>query len=225
MICVACTYSATIGEKYLGTKYVRNPLGEEVAPDSDPLIRFDAFDCVTFVETALADGNVNKLNKIRYKNGNISFLNRNHFIETDWIPNNSDLIKNVSAKYGKTAIRTVTINRSAWMQRLHNVKDLTPPKTVNIEYIPYNNLGEIKSDKPLIVLFALSGNKKMIKKTGTDLAVHHMGFLLPDGTLRHASMGAGKVVDVKFDEYVAKRKKMPNNIGVVILEIKQNETR
>ena len=33
MICVACTYSATIGEKYLGTKYVRNPLGEEVAPD------------------------------------------------------------------------------------------------------------------------------------------------------------------------------------------------
>ena len=51
-----------------------------------------------------------------------------------------------------------------------------------------------------------------------------MGFLLPDGTLRHASSGSGMVVDVKFDDYVAKRKKMPNNIGVVILEIK-NEAR
>ena len=225
MICVACTHSATIGEKYLGAKYIRDPLGEQVAPDSDPLIRFDAFDCVTFVETSLADGDVNKLNRIRYKNGIIDFVNRNHFIETDWLPNNADLVKNVSIKYGKTTIRTVTINRGAWMQHVHNIKDLTPPKTVNIEYIPYKNLSEIKSDKPLIVLFVLSGNKKMIKKTGTDLAVHHMGFLLQNGTLRHASSGAGMVVDVKFDEYVAKRKKMPNNIGVVILEIKQNEAR
>lgn len=225
MVCVACMHNSTIGEKYVGTKYVRDPLGEEAAPDPDPLIRFDAFDCTTFVETAMADGDVDKLNTIRYKNGNVDFINRNHFIETEWLPNNTNLVENVSAKYGKTAIRTVTINRAEWMKRMHHIKDMTPAKTVNLEYIPYSNLGNIKTEKPLIVLFVLAKNPRIIKKTGTDLAVHHMGFLLPDGTLRHASFSRGGVVDGKFDEYVAKRKKMPNNIGVILLGIKQNDTR
>ena len=74
-----------IGAEYLGTKYVLNPLGEGKAPDTDPLFRTDAFDCSTFVETVLADGDLNKLNKIRYKDEKIDFLNRNHFVETDWL--------------------------------------------------------------------------------------------------------------------------------------------
>ena len=79
-----------IGEQYLGEKYVLDPLGEEKAPDTDPLIRFDAFDCLTFVETALANGDVNKLNKIRYKNGDVNFLSRNHFASIDWLENNKN---------------------------------------------------------------------------------------------------------------------------------------
>ena len=215
----ACTHDATIGEKYVGAPYVLDPLGEDTAPDTDPLIRFDAFDCTTFVETVLADDDVKKLNKIRYKDGQIGFLNRNHFIETEWLANNADLLKNVSTKYGKTAIRTVKINRAEWLKRVHNINAPTPIKTAKLEYIPYDNLGDIHNDKPLVVLFVLKGSPKFIKKTGTELAVHHMGFLLPNGVLRHASSSAGGVVDIKFDEYVAKRKKMPNNIGVVLLEI------
>ena len=57
------------GREYLGAAYVADPLGEGVAPDSDPLVRDDAFDCVTFVEASLAGGDVQKLNKIRYKGG------------------------------------------------------------------------------------------------------------------------------------------------------------
>lgn len=223
IIFVACTRPATLGEQYLGTPYVRDPLGEGVAPDTDPLIRFDAFDCTTFVETVLADADVEKLNKIRYKNGNVDFQNRNHFIESEWIPNNADIIENASAKYGKTAIRTVKINRSEWMKRVHHISAPAPIKTVDLEYIPYENLGSISIEKPLIVLF-VHGKPRFADKIGTDLAVHHMGFLLPNGMLRHASISAKKVVDINFDEYVAKRKKMPNNIGVVLLEIK-NGTR
>lgn len=223
LVCAACSHNTTIGEQYLGKPYSFDPLGEATAPDKDPLIRSDAFDCTTFVETALADGDIEKLTKIRYKNGRVGFKNRNHFIETDWLPNNSDLVENVSAKYGKTAIRTVTINRAAWMKRVHNVSDSTPVKTVKLEYIPYNNLGNIKNDRPLVVLFVLAGNSKFIKKTGTELAVHHMGFLLPNGMLRHASSSGGGVIDVNFNEYVAKRKKMPDNLGVILLEIKDGE--
>ena len=60
------------GQSFLGAPYMNSPLGEDVAPDSDPLIRFDAFDCTTFVETVLADGDVKKLNALAtqcwYKN-------------------------------------------------------------------------------------------------------------------------------------------------------------
>ena len=221
LICFACSQTHYIGKEYLEKPYILDPLGEETAPDMDPLIRFDAFDCTTFVETALANGDVNKLTKIRYKDGKISFINRNHFIETDWLPNNADIVENISSKFGKTAIRKVTIKRSTWMKRVHNITDKTPDKTVSLQYIPYANFDTIKTDKPLIVLFVLMGNPKFIKETGTEIAVHHMGFLLPNGMLRHASSSGGGVIDVNFDEYVAKRKKMPNNIGIVLLEIKQ----
>ena len=218
-IVCACTQT-TIGENYLGKPYILDPLGEGVAPDADPTIRFDAFDCTTFVETVLADGDVNKLNKIRYRDGVVDFLHRNHFIESEWIPNNTSIVENASAKYGKTAIRTVKINRAAWLWHMHNIKDNTPQKTVNLEYIPYDEFETIHVNKPVIVLFVFNSNKKIISKTGTDLSVRHMGFLLPNGMLRHASFSRGRVVDTDFNEYVAKRKKMPNNIGIVILEIK-----
>ena len=71
------------------------------------------------------------------------------------------------------------------------------------------------------MLFVINGDPKIAKKTGTDLAVHHMGFLLPGGILRHASSSGGGVVDVDFYEYVAKRQKTPNNLGVMLLEIKK----
>ena len=126
----------------------------------------------------------------------------------------------VSKKYGKTAFRTVTINRAAWLKRVHNISSNVPNKTARLEYIPYDNLGNTQTDRPLVVIFVLDKSETMYKKTGTDLAVHHMGFLLPNGMLRHASSSCGGVVDVNFDEYVAKRKKMPNNLGVMLLEIK-----
>lgn len=222
IVCVACVRNTTIGEKYLGTKYVNDPLGEGIAPDTDPLIRTDAFDCTTFVETVLADGNEQKLTKIRYQDGIIDFLNRNHFIETDWLPNNADIVTDVTMQYGKTAVRTVKINRAGWMQRVHNTPDTTPIKTVKLRYIPYDELGEIQNTEPLIVLFVLAPNSRLAQKYGTDLAVHHMGFLLPGGKiLRHASSGHGAVVDANFDEYVEIRRNSANNLGIMLLEIKK----
>ena len=118
-----CSHIKThyIGEQYLNAKYINNPLGEEQAPDFDPLIRYDAFDCVTFVETVLANSDVDKLNKIRYKNGEIDFVKRNHFIESDWLTNNNSIVKNVSKTYGKTKTRTITIDKKNWFKKNFNL--------------------------------------------------------------------------------------------------------
>ena len=219
---VACSvpesHKYDIGTEYVGVPYVADPLGEEMPPDTDPLMRVDAFDCTTFVETAVAGGDVEKLTRIRYKNGNIGFSARNHFIETDWLANNADFVTDVTAQYGKTAVRHVVIDKQNWFKVVHNIDSDVPIQTVDLNYIPYESLGHITTSEPLIVLF-IDDKSKISDKIGTDLAVKHMGFLLPNGTFRHASSQYGRVMDVDFDEYVARRASGTNALGIMLVKI------
>lgn len=207
------------GQQFLGVQYANSPLGEGIAPDSDPLIRFDAFDCTTFVETVLANGDINALNHIRYQDGKIGFLTRNHFIESDWLPNNSDIVENISSKYSQTKIRTVTIDKQNWFKTVHNISTEHTPATIHLEYIPYENITKITNKDTMIVLF-ITDNPKIRDKIGTDLAVVHMGLLLPNGILRHASSAQKQVVDVDFYEYITQQKQNKNNIGITLVKIK-----
>src|SRR5215211_1421494 len=43
-----------VSARFLGTPYVHSPLGEGAGVDPDAIIRFDAVDCLTFVEETLA---------------------------------------------------------------------------------------------------------------------------------------------------------------------------
>ncbi len=207
------------GENYLGAKYIRDPLGEEKAPDKDPLIRTDAFDCTTFVETVMAGGDVSNLNQIRYKDGEIDFMNRNHFIETDWLKNNSNRVENVSAQYGKTKTRRLTIDKAKWLKKVHKIDTDIAPEFVTLEYVPYKNLSLPNNTETMIVLF-ISANSNSADTIGTELAVTHMGLLLPGGeTLRHASSAAGHVVDADFMKYSSRRRQM-GEMGVAFIAIK-----
>lgn len=209
-----------LGAEYLGLQYKNNPLGEAVAPDDDPLIRFDAFDCATFVETVLAGGDVKKLNKIRYANGIPNIKNRNHFIETDWIKNNSWLVQDVTREYGDVRSINVIIDKQNWFKKNYDINLDIPEKNINLEYIPYENISAIKNKKPMIILF-ITKSGKIKTRIGTDLAVRHMGFLMPNGVLRHASKKLGHVVDVKFSEYAKQIMENKNNLGIMLLEIKK----
>lgn len=218
--CSYHNYNDYIGAEYLGVKYVRDPLGEGVAPDADSTIRFDAFDCTTFVETVLAGGDRERLNQIRYKNGKVDFINRNHFIETDWLNNNSDIVQNVSAEYAPVATRRVTIDKKNWFKKNHNIDTDFAPQTVLLEYIPYKYARNIHVSEPMIVLF-VNAPGRAPTKIGTDLAVRHMGFLLPDGRLRHASWREKRVVDVDFHKYVNQMMENQNKLGIMLLSIKK----
>lgn len=207
------------GRSYLGARYIASPLGECALPDADPLIRFDAFDCTTFVETVLADGDECQLNQIRYKDGEIGFLTRNHFIESDWMNNNSDIVQNVSARYSPVAVRRVVIDKASWFRIVHGLDVDVAPIVVDVEYVPYEFVRGLKIDRPVIVLF-ITDNPKFRDTIGTDLAVVHMGLWLPNGVLRHASSDYGAVVDVDMVDYVAQRMKDKQNLGIALVEIK-----
>lgn len=218
LLLVGCNVDTT-GQSFLGAKYISSPLGEGIAPDTDPLFRTDAFDCTTFVETVLSGGDVNKLNKIRYKDGVVDFLNRNHFIESDWLINNSDLVENVSYKYATTDVRHVKIDKANWLKVVHNIDADFDVADVALEYIPYDNLHYFDTDNVLIVLF-VADKPKIRDIIGTDLAVYHMGLLLPGGVFRHASSDKQMVTDVDFYEYVAQQKQNKTNLGIVLVGIK-----
>lgn len=207
------------GQSYLGARYENSPLGECVMPDDDPLIRFDAFDCATFVETVLADGNECRLAQIRYKDGEVGFLTRNHFIESDWLNNNSSFVQNVSARYAPTAVRRVVIDKANWFRVAHGLDVDAAPVVVDLEYIPYKYVADVKIDTPVIVLF-ITDNPKIHDTMGTDLAVVHMGLWLPNGVLRHASSERGAVVDVDMMDYVRQRMNNKQNLGIAVVEIK-----
>ncbi len=74
------------------------PLGEgnQGLYDQDPIYRFDSFDCTTYIETLLALSLAltiqefeSHIQQIRYKNGEVAYLTRNHIISQQWIPENT----------------------------------------------------------------------------------------------------------------------------------------
>lgn len=75
--------------------YLASPLGEGGGADPDPRFRLDAFDCMTFVETAVALGSTSSadeaalaLDDVRYERGRASLAARNHEVLSQWIPGN-----------------------------------------------------------------------------------------------------------------------------------------
>lgn len=122
----------SVSAKYLGAPYLLDPLGEgpQGAIDRDPLVRFDRFDCQTFVETVLAQARsatpaefAAELRALRYRDGNVDFASRNHFPDVDWIPNNVargvlvELTGEVAGKH-ELAVARAMITRQAWFLSL-----------------------------------------------------------------------------------------------------------
>ncbi len=124
---------------FLGRPYMVNgPLGEGPTGkyDQGPLYRTDGFDCTTFVETTLAmarshtlDEFKNELIHIRYRDGNIDYTTRNHFVEIDWNPNNiqTGQFEDATASLVSSddlMVSTTTISKRGWYQAktLSNLK-------------------------------------------------------------------------------------------------------
>jgi hypothetical protein len=116
--------AAAASAPLVGTRYRLGPLGEGRGPDPDPRFRLDAFDCVTFIETALAFGagrseeEVRRaLDDIRYGQA-IDIADRDHEVLSQWIPRNVEKgwIRPISRELaGEAALEAVTVyDRARW---------------------------------------------------------------------------------------------------------------
>src|SRR5437016_10664219 len=93
-----------ISAHLLKSPYLNNPLGGGPDVQESLVIRFDGFDCVTYVEMVLAlagsrtaDEFSDALREMRYIGGKVAWHSRNHYM-LDWIKNNQrrGIVKNIT---------------------------------------------------------------------------------------------------------------------------------
>ena len=204
-----------ISAKFLKTPYVVSPLGEGEGFDPDPRIRFDAVDCLTFVEETMAlclssggDQVVKTLDQIRYAD-KVGYGDRNHVMEAQWLPNNlkKGFLTDVTKKYGGESTVHVTkiLDDAAWKSKSGSSLKLLPSQQAHGEF----GIDIIPAAKALGVLDGVpEGTVVVVVRADRPTLVTritHVGFLIhgPKGpALRHASRTFGKVVDEPLASYL-----------------------
>jgi len=212
---------ARISRHFLHTPYRRDPLGEGpgAAEDPDPVLRFDAVDCLTFVEETLAlalSPNLAtaeaRLQRIRYRGGTIGFTERNHFTLSQWIPNNTrlgllaDVTREVAGARTRLVEKTLD-DRSwsapagrRWLQRLG--AEALPRGTHRLPFVSLADLIELEPRIPTGTLIFL------VKTDRPELPhrISHVGLIISRrGKLyvRHAAERFyHRVVDSPMTEYL-----------------------
>jgi hypothetical protein len=225
---------ADTSARFLGTPYVLSPLGEGQGRDPDPLVRFDAVDCLTFVEETIAlslaetDARVVPvLTQIRY-GATPAYENRNHLMEAEWIPSNEakGFLREVTAVYGgPDVVRTEkVIKRAAWKSKL--ARELALPKSRQvtgrypITMLPLDKLEAHAAAIPTGTIFVVVREDSPYRVT----RMTHLGFVVQKrrGTfLRHASSAPShRVVDEPLDHFLARNARYPWKVdGVSLFEV------
>lgn len=179
-----------IAKKFIGQKYEIYLLGEypfEIF-DPQPLYSIDKSDCVVFSEHVYAMAlsyNWKKffamLQRIRYKDGVVGLLTRNHFTEADWVVNNSWLIKDITDSLpGVQSKKVITkIDRAKFFSKWDLGQEI-PVQELSWSYIP-------ASEVPKALKYLKTGDfVNVVRGYNTDdVYVGHVGIISvgKDGTV------------------------------------------
>jgi hypothetical protein len=210
-----------LARKNIGQPYEIYLLGEFPYElyDPDPMYCLEKSDCVTFVENTYAmalshdwPSFFRTLQRLRYKDGKVGMLTRNHESVADWDPNNAWLFEEITAKLGdgKAAVPMHLTWRPSKFFAKWNIGQDLPDVTVESVYIPRDRISSILSDlKDGDVVHIVRGNEK-------EQYVGHFGLV---------ARGAGGEVNMVHSAEPAVREqgilnfleKNPNTLGLKFL--------
>ncbi|MBK8268513.1 MAG: DUF1460 domain-containing protein [Planctomycetes bacterium] len=140
--------AAQFARQLIGQPYKLYLLGEfpyELI-DPDPLYCLSASDCVTFVEHvyAMALGDdwhsfFDALLRIRYKDGKVGMLTRNHFTEADWNINNAWAFEDVTRSIAPKSIAPMhqAVDRASFFKK-YNIGQDIPIEPFETTFLPGN---------------------------------------------------------------------------------------
>jgi hypothetical protein len=237
--------AAAASAPLVGVRYRLGPLGEGRGPDPDPRFRLDAFDCVTFVETALALGagvseeEVRRaLDDLRYGRA-VDLGDRDHEVLSQWIPRNLEKgwIRPISRELaGAAAVEVASVyDRERWArlaargQRLAGVPDhLLPIGRFTAEVVPAAALGAVEPRLPDGAVVWVVREERLDQVT----RVTHGGLVVVKGGrrfVRHASSTPGvmRVVEEPLPAFVERQRLASSRplTGLAVFAVPDNRAR
>jgi len=144
-----------LARKNIGQPYEIYLLGESPFEtiDPQPVYCLHHSDCVVFAEhtiaMALSDSwptFLAMLQRIRYKDGHISVLMRNHFTEADWNPNNAWLARDITTELadGVAVPFSEVVDRARFFKSRYDLEVQIPKQTWTDWYIPHERIETVK---------------------------------------------------------------------------------
>jgi hypothetical protein len=189
-----------ISELFIGKGYQLDPLGEGRHPDTDPLVRYDVFDCLTFVEEVLSlalSGSPKEAGRVRthlrYGDAPIHYANRRHFMELQWIPGAiaAGWLRDVTAEYGEVQRLHREVTSETWAnwrgRSSFALRDEElPTGDMTLAYLPLHQVADIVDRiRPGSILLTVRADRP-----STPIWISHVGFIFrgPRGAIiRHAT--------------------------------------
>lgn len=214
----------TLARKNIGQPYAIYLLGEfpYETYDPDPMYCLDKSDCVTFVEHTYAmalsrdwPGFFKTLQRLRYKDGKVGMLTRNHESTSDWVPNNAWLFEEITPKLGggKAAIPMHLTWRPAKFFAKWDIGQDMPDVVVETVYIPRDRIASILPElKDGDVVNVVRGNDK-------EQYVGHFGMVGhgPNGEVNMIHSAEPSVREQGILDYLEKNQ---NTLGLKFLRVK-----
>ncbi len=136
-----------LARKNLGQPYALHLLGEFPIEtyDPEPLYSLGKSDCVVFAEHTYAMALTSSwpsffkmLQRIRYEEGEIGVVTRNHFTEADWNRNNNWLVEDVSEEVAgeDVAFYDQTVRKARLFKNRYGIEVDIPDEKLRISYVP-----------------------------------------------------------------------------------------
>ncbi|MFH1643319.1 MAG: N-acetylmuramoyl-L-alanine amidase-like domain-containing protein [Patescibacteria group bacterium] len=198
-----------ISKMFLEIPYKADTLNTDKDLSENLVIKLDEMDCSTFLDYVVALSLSNdfsdfydKLKLIRYENGEVSFIKRNHFF-AQWIDNAYN-INNISNTFEGFICEQKELNSKEWVEGI-------APIDKEICFVPRENLMESYQ-------FLKNGDLIGFYTKNEGLDITHLGIISISEKilLRHASSIKGKVIEESLEEYL----KNNGRQGLIIARIK-----
>jgi len=190
-----------VSEPLMGRPYLEGGTGEGVAPDDDPPVRYDVFDCLTLVEEVLAltlgpdpSSAPTIRNALRYADGEPTYSARNHFMLQEWVPHNLEngLLKDITAEVGETHLVRKEVDADTWRKWRRRglfalADDRLPTGTFQLQVLSLGAAAEALDRIPDGALLLTVRQSR----SGVPIVVTHLGFKIPSTPeiplMRHAT--------------------------------------
>ncbi|MBL8512769.1 MAG: DUF1460 domain-containing protein [Betaproteobacteria bacterium] len=202
---------ATLARKNIGQPYEIFLLGEfpYELHDNQPLFDLTKSDCLVFAEHTYAMAMAStweeffwQLQRIRYRDGVIGVVTRNHYQEADWNRANAWLVSDITRELAgaRVANYTMQIDRRAFLKKQFKIERDIAVETVSETYVPKTMTADV------LPQLKEGDFVNVVSSKGNETLVTHVGLIVlgANGERRLIHSAEPMVREESFTEFISR---------------------